>query len=194
MGRGWLSLAVVACVAVLTAGCTRLQEVSPTEPTASLAPLAIPVILPKPTPTPKPAPTPTPAAPSPSNPTPAPPSASSCSLPASNPSHPACDRTTPALLGKLEKAITAATQARPDLFDFSNKRCDNCYLVKNEAGYFAEVQRQLAAQGVCSLSDADEIGLKSANSNSEWYDIYLASGHIRRGEGAYRYSCSPANF
>lgn len=185
---------------VLAAGCNAVKDVLPTEPSATPTPkatqpiLSIPVVLPKATPTPTPtvapAPTPTPAA----TPPPSTPTGSSCSLPASNPSKLSCAKTSPLLLNKLEKAITAATQVRPEYFDLKDKKCDNCYRVKNEPGYFAEVQRQLAAQGVCSEAEADEIDIKASNDLSEQYDILLASGYIRRGEGAYLYGCSPADF
>lgn len=196
----WADMRFVLASCVLAAGCNAVKDVLPTEPSATPTPkatqpvLSIPVVLPKATPTPAPtvapAPTPTPA---PTQP-PSTPTSSSCSLPASDPAKVSCAKTSPQLLNKLEKAITAATQAHPEYFDFNDKKCDNCYKVKNEAGYFSEVQRQLSAQGVCSEVDADEIGVKSSNDLSEWYDIYLGSGHIRRGEGAYLYGCNPANF
>lgn len=190
---------LIVAAAILATGCNAIPGVLPTGPTASPSPspkstlpaLTIPVVQPKATPTPTPAPT---AAPTPAPAPTAPPSSGSCSLPASSPEKASCAKTSPQLLGKLEKAITAATQARPEYFDFGDKKCDDCYKVKNEAGYFREVARQLAVLGVCSEPDADEIGLKSTNALSEWYDIYLGSGHIRRGQGAYLYGCSPANF
>jgi hypothetical protein len=195
----YIRFVLASCV--LMAGCNAVKDVLPTEPSATPSPkatqpvLSIPVVLPKPTPTPTPAATPAPIA----TPTPAPtnpggPTTSSCSLPASNPSNPSCTKTSPQLLNKLEKAITAATQVHPEYFNLNDKKCDNCYKVKNEAGYFAEVQRQLGAQGVCSRAEADEIDIKASNSLSEQYDILLASGYIRRGEGAYLYGCSPADF
>jgi len=200
MGRIGVYRLVFASCAVAAAGCNAIQEVLPTEPTTSPSPkatlpaLTIPVLLPKATPTPAPAPTIAPApAPAPTA-TPAPPASSSCSLPPSNPANISCAKTSPQLLGSLEKAITAATQAHPEYFDFNDKKCDNCYKVMNEAGYFKEVVRQLSLLGVCGRPDADEIGLKATNDLSEWYDIYLSSGHIRRGAGAYMYGCNPADF
>ena len=61
-------------------------------------------------------------------------------------------------------------------------------------GYFAEVQRQLSIEGICSLSGSDEIGLKESNAHSEQFDILLSTNHIRRGPGAYLYGCAPAEF
>jgi hypothetical protein len=195
-------IGLVLASSVALAGCNAVKEALPTEPSATPTPkatqpvLSIPVVLPKATPTPAPAATPVPAATPAPAPTPPPsgPSFSSCSLPESNPSNPSCAKTSPKLVGKLEKAITAATQAHPEYFDTSDKRCDNCYRVLNESGYIAEVQRQLLSQGVCSIADADEIDIKASNDLSEQYDILLSTGHIRRGEGAYLYGCNPADF
>ena len=78
------------------------------------------------------------------------------------------------------------TQGRPEFFDLNDKVCENCYKVKNVSGYVAEVQRQLAAQGICSYYDGEELAVKSTNDFSEQYDILLASGHMRRGPGSYR--------
>jgi hypothetical protein len=182
MSRTGVTCLVIASCAGVFSGCNAIQDVLPTQPTPTPSPKTTPA------PTVAPAPIPSPTA------TPAPPSSSSCSLPASNPSALSCAKTSPQLLNKLEKAITAATQARPGYFDLNDKKCDNCYRVLNESGYFAEVQRQLAALGVCSSAEADEIDIKASNSLSEQYDILLSSGYIRRGEGAYLYGCNPADF
>jgi hypothetical protein len=190
----------VLASSVALAGCNAVKEALPTEPNATPTPkvtqpvLSIPVVLPKATPTPTPTATPVPTATPTPSPTPSTPAASSCSLPASNPSQLSCAKTSPQLLGKLDKAITTATQVHPEYFDFSDTKCDNCYRVLSEAGYFNEVQRQLAAQGVCSEADADEIDIKASNDLSEQYDILLSTGHIRRGEGSYLYGCNPADF
>lgn len=195
---------LTSCV-VMAAGCNSIKDILPTNPTAqpsatpaatkpALPALTIPVVLPQPTPTPLPASTPAPLPTPAPTPTAAPPASSSCSLPPSNPANVSCAKTSPQLLSKLEKAITAATKVHPEYFDLNDKKCDNCYKVKNEAGYFNEVVRQLSLLGVCARPDADEIGLKATNGLSEWYDIYLGSGHIRRGEGAYLYGCNPADF
>lgn len=183
-------------------GCQALEDALPTKQTEATpspspaAPLSIPVVLPQPTPTPVlggPGPTPTPN-PAPT-PTPAPtPGASSCSLPASNPGNPVCTDDSPRLFAAVDAALTAVTQKRPELFNFNNKVCDNCYYVKDVDGYIAEVGKQLAKQGICMLGDAEEIGVKNANDFSEQYDILIASQHMRRGLGSYRGVCQPALF
>ncbi len=196
-------LAILVPVAAVAVGCQALSELNPTEPTPtaspspspSLAPISIPVIRPEPTPTPTPAPTPTPTPGPTPTPDPTPTPGPSCNLPASNPSSPVCTDDPQHLLGYVEAAITAATQAKPSLFDLNDSKCnEGCYRVLDIDGYIAEVRRQLSFQGICSHWDGEEIAAKNTNNYSEQYDILLASGHIRRGAGSYRGVCSPAVF
>jgi hypothetical protein len=197
MGWSRRSYLLLAGLTLALAGCHAIsEETTPTEPTAATPPpLAIPVILPKPAPTPIPTPAPTPVPTPGATPTPEPPpSGGSCSLPPSNPASPACTDESPLLLGPVEKAITAATNTRPDFFDFDDKKCENCYYVKNIDGYVNQVIKHLNAQGVCALWDGEELAVKKKNDYSEQYDILLASGHIRRGAGSYQGICRPAWF
>ena len=60
--------------------------------------------------------------------------------------------------------------------------------------YYAGVIRNLEAAGFCAGYDFVELQVKNSSSFSEQYDIMLASGHVRRGAGAYRATCSPPNF
>ena len=199
MGRvAALLLAVGATAAVLT-GCNAIQEkLTPTEPTptkATPAPLAIPVILPKasPTPTPAPTPGPTPTAPTPT-PTPTPAPGGSCSLPPSdNPDAP-CLMGRNTFLGQVDKAITQVTQQQPGIFDFDDKKCENCYYVKNPDKFTAGVVAKLNAMGLCAYYDGEELGVKNSNSFNDQFDILVSSGHIRRGQGSYRMTCRPSWF
>ena len=207
--RPWTErLAVVGLLATGLAGCQALKDALPTKPSdpkpaPSQSPVAIPVVLPQPTPTPSlggPAPTPTPtpsSTPGPSpTPTPssAPPSAGSCNLPPSSFPDAGCSIQSPAFLGPVDKAITLLTQQQPSIFDFNNNRCENCYYVKNEAAYVAGVIKNLTAAGLCALYDGEELAVKNSNSFNEQYDILISSGHIRRGGGSYRSTCSPSWF
>ena len=197
-------LAIIGVLGAAMAGCQALKDVLPTKPSdptpaPSQSPVSIPVVLPQPTPTPvlggpAPAPTPTPANPGPSpTPTPAPPSGS-CSLPPSSNPGDNCTMQSPAFLGAVDKAITLLTQQQPTLFNFNNKICENCYFVKDESAYAAGVIRNLNAAGYCAKYDGEELGVKNSNSFNEQYDILISSGHIRRGEGSYRSTCTPAWF
>ena len=128
-------------------------EPTPAEATPAPAPVAIPVILttaptpaptatPAPAPAPQPNPTPTPAAP--------PPSGGSCGLPPStNPNGP-CSMQSTSFLGQVDKAITQVVQQQPNIFDTSNKVCENCYYVKNPGKFTTAVIASLNAMGLCA--------------------------------------------
>lgn len=196
-----LGLAVAAAVILL--GCNLISKSAPTDPSPveTVTPISIPVILPStpaptptPTPTPNPGPTPTPnPAPTPT-PTPAPPSSGSCNLPPSNPPNPVCTDAPAKLLDYVETAITNVTDKHPELFDFNDKKCNNCYYVKDIDAYVSQVMKELSRMGLCALWDGEEIALKESNNYSEQYDIILSSGHIRRGPGCYRGVCRPSWF
>ena len=187
------SYLLVAGLGLALAGCDMIKQETPTEPTSPTptpAPIAIPIILPTPKPTPVPTPTPSTPAPTPTPSTPT----GSCSLPASNPANPVCTDEGPQFLSQMETALTNVTINHPEYFDFNDKKCDDCYYVKNVDGYLAAVIRQLNVQGVCAEYDGEEMAVKNSNSFSEQWDILLASGHMRRGLGSYRGVCRPAVF
>jgi hypothetical protein len=197
--RGLMILGVLGVTAGAGLGCNLIPGQTPTSPTpeASATPVAIsiPVVLggpaPAPTPssTPAPAPAPTPT-PEPSAP---PPSSSSCSLPPSNPPKESCVPESAQFLGQVDKAITRVTELYPSLFNFNDKKCENCYLVKDWERFNEEVVKELERRGLCAVAD-EELGVKNTNSFNDQYDILLSSGHIRRGAGSYRVTCRPAAF
>jgi hypothetical protein len=187
---------LVAGAAIL-GGCHLIEEkLTPTEPTPSAtpAPLSIPVVLgtpPSPAPTTSPGPNPTPAptaAPAP------PPTGGSCGLPASNNPDAPCTAQSQSFLAQVDKAITQVTQQQPGLFDFNSNRCENCYYIKDQDRFAAAVVANLGAMGLCAYYDGEELGVKNTNSWNDQYDIIISSGHIRRGPGSYRTTCTPAWF
>ncbi|HXK10971.1 MAG TPA: hypothetical protein VMT70_15085 [Vicinamibacteria bacterium] len=197
-------MTLLATGAFAALGCQAIQNLLPTQPSASpspstspspsatVAPLTIPIVLPKPSPTP--APTPTPGATPTPAPSPTPPSGSSCSLPASNPPNPVCVDDPSQLYPMVDAAITKATQIHPEYFDFGRTNCGNCYYVTNVDGYVATVQQVLAGQGACSYWDGEELAVKTTNAFSEQFDILVSSGYIRRGPNSYRGDCMPSWF
>jgi hypothetical protein len=192
---------VVAAVALATlAGCQKLKDDEPPAPTgpsevssptgSSDAVLGSVPDAPAPTPTPDqetpdPAPTPDPQAP---------PTSSSCHLPPSAPANPSCSDASPLLEAQVEAALDTVTERFPELFDFADTRCENCYFVKDVPRYFDEVIKQLKRQSLCTDGVREELGIKSSNDFSEQYDIILVSEHMRRAPGAYRGVCRPAIF
>ncbi len=187
--KRWLRVMVVP-LAVTVGGCS-LDEAPPVEPDSRTpsTPSDQSVVLGAPATSPSPSASPG-ATPDPA----ATPSAGACALPPSNPESPVCTSDPGHLLSAVEAAIKAVTQRHPALFDFADKRCDDCYKVVDVSGYYAAVQAALATRGICTFSDMEEIGAKDSNQSSEQFDILLASGHIRRGPGVYRGICYPAIF
>ena len=100
----------------------------------------------------------------------------------------------PSFLGSVDQAITLLTQQQPSIFDFNNNICQNCYYVKDADAYVAGVIRNLSAVGFCAQYDGEELAVKNSNSFNEQYDILISSGHIRRGGGSYRSTCTPSWF
>jgi len=189
--------AVVALISVGLTGCQALQDVLPTKsedpkPTPSQSPVTVPVVLGAPAPTPTPTPSSTPA-PNPT-PTPSTPTGGSCSLPASNNPDAGCSMQSSNFLGAVDKAITKVTEQQPSLFDFTTTTCTNCYYVRDQDAFVAAVVANLTAAGYCALYDGEELAVKNTNSYNEQFDILVASGYIRRGEGSYRSTCNPSWF
>jgi hypothetical protein len=197
MRRAGVWLGIAAVTVVLLVGCQKLKEVEAPDPTGpsgvsnptgdSSAVLGSVPDAPSPTPSPDPeAPEPPPEDP--------PPPPGSCSLPPSNPTNPTCSDASPLLLDEVEAALDAVTERFPELFDFNDTKCENCYLVKDPRRYVDEVIKQLNRQGLCTDGVREELGIKSSNDFSEQYDIILASEHMRRAPSSYRGVCRPAIF
>jgi hypothetical protein len=198
----------MACVVVVAAsfiGCQALKDALPTKPSEpapapSQAPVSIPVILPTPAPTPTPvlggptSPTPTPAPGSTPAPTPAPPSGGTCGLPASNHPDAPCSMQSSSFLGAVDSAITKVIEQKPNMFDFSRKNCENCPMVNDQDGFVSALIKQLNSAGYCAKYDGEELAVKNSNSFNEQFDILVSSGHVRRGPGSYRSTCSPSWF
>ena len=195
-----MSWLMVAAALMLLVGCHTITEEAPTEPSPvseepTLAAITIPLILPAPSPTPVPGTGPAPGSPAPTpQPTPPPPSGSGCNVPPSNPGSLNCTDDPQHFLAEVETAITQVTKDYPELFDFSSKKCNNCYFVKDVDRYVDAVIRELSRMGLCAHWDGEEVAVKESNRFSEQYDIILSNNHIRRGSGSYRGVCRPAWF
>ncbi len=105
-----------------------------------------------------------------------------------------CPKTTPVFLADVDDAIDTLAQRHPELFDFSDTRGAEGWLVLDPIAYHEGVAAILTARGLCAIYDGEEIAVKGDNSFSEQYDIHLSTGHIRRGEGSYQATCRPAWF
>lgn len=112
-----------------------------------------------------------------------------------------CERTTEKALNVYEDALTALVEQKPEIFDLTNEAAPGtkAYLVKDKEAYMEGIVANVRARGLCAERDPDDgaqetIRIKIESGFSEDYDVILSSGHMRRGGGAYRDSCTPANF
>jgi hypothetical protein len=129
-------------------------------------------------------------------PPPTPPSALSCQLPAM-PDNGNCSRTAPAFHADVERVIDEIIDQHPEVFDMNDVRgCGRqyrCPYVANGPRFEQLMMQKLEALGYCAKCD-EECGVKDSNHFNEQYDLMIAEGYLRRGEGAYRATCYPAAF
>jgi hypothetical protein len=112
-----------------------------------------------------------------------------------------CDRTRGQLTDAYETAINLLVQQKPAIFDLHDEAAPDtrAYKVLDKDAYLDGLVQNLRAAHLCAERDPDDgsqqtIKLKNTNDFSEDYDTLLSTGHIRRGQGAYRQSCKPASF
>jgi hypothetical protein len=112
-----------------------------------------------------------------------------------------CSRKHEALLSDVETAMDLLLQQKPQIFDLTNEYegGTRAYMVKDKEAYMEGLVANLRAAGLCSERDADDaeqetIRVKDSAEFSEDYDVLLSTGHMRRGTGAYRQTCTPSSF
>jgi hypothetical protein len=136
--------------------------------------------------TPPPMPTPEPSAP--------PVATFSCPLPALPDLHNTCPKLEPQLWQIVENAIQKTIQEHPELFDFTEELGGGSWKVLDREKYINTTVENIHAQGVCSRAEVEEIQVKTTNDFNEQYNIWVSSGHVRHGPGAYITTCFPAQF
>jgi hypothetical protein len=101
----------------------------------------------------------------------------------------------------MESAMDLLVQQKPQLFDLADEYASGsaAYRVKDKEAYMVGLVANLRAAGLCSERDADDAALetirvKNTSEFSEDFDVLLASGHMRRGNGMYRQTCTPSAF
>lgn len=132
--------------------------------------------------------------------TPTAPPVSSCQLGQGNP-YADCDRGTSRLLQQVGSAMDMLIEQRPQLFDLNDEYAPGtrAYKVVDRNGYFAGLVAVLQTMGFCAEHDVDDpaqagIFVKESNDYSEEFSVLLSTGHMRRGPGTYRATCTPATF
>jgi hypothetical protein len=112
-----------------------------------------------------------------------------------------CSRTKTKLLPYLESAMDLLIQQKPQIFDLNDEYAEGtrAYKVLDHEGYINGLVANLQAAGLCAQFDVDDpnqetILAKSENDFSESFDVLLSTGHMRRGGGMYRDTCTPSSF
>jgi hypothetical protein len=100
----------------------------------------------------------------------------------------------PEFLADVDAAIDELVQKRPELFNLKRIVGGNGYLVLSTEPFYLGVAAILQAKGFCAGWDLRELQVKNSQARSEQYDLIMSNGHLRRGIGSYRATCSPANF
>ena len=112
-----------------------------------------------------------------------------------------CSSGKASLLADVESAMDLLIQQKPQIFDLADESSPGtrAYRVKDKEAFMNGLVANLRAAGLCSERDADDalqetIRVKSATDFSEDFDVLLESGHMRRGNGMFRQTCSPSSF
>jgi hypothetical protein len=142
-----------------------------------------------------PAPITAPTPPPSPEPSAAPPVAAfTCPLPALPDLHNTCPKLTPQHWQIVENGIQKTIQDHPELFDFNDELGGGSWKVKDREKYINFTIDNIHAQGVCARAETEEIQVKTTNDFNEQYNIWVSSGHVRHGPGAYITTCFPAQF
>jgi hypothetical protein len=112
-----------------------------------------------------------------------------------------CSRGNARLLDRIEVAIDLTVRQKPQIFDLTSDAVPGSgqYKVLDPEAYLDGVVANLRAAGLCAQRDPDDgtyetIQVKDSNDYSEDFDVIVSSGFIRRGDGAYRRTCTPSSF
>jgi len=124
----------------------------------------------------------------------------SCTLGKGDPDA-SCERTSERMLNVYEDALDLLIKEKPAIFDLEDEFAPGtrAYRVKDKEAYMEGIVANVRARGLCAERDPDDgaqetIRMKLENDFSENYDVLLSGGHMRRGQGAYRASCTPSSF
>jgi hypothetical protein len=112
-----------------------------------------------------------------------------------------CAPGSPLLLHYVESAIDLLVREKPQILDLTSEEIPNTgqYKVLDAEAYLDAIVDNLQREGVCAERDPDSYGsrqilVKDSNGFSETFDVLSESGFVRRGNGAYVETCTPASF
>ena len=125
----------------------------------------------------------------------------SCSLGKGSASTQCTRLKTSTLVPDMETAMNLLVQQSPQIFNLKDEYQPgtHAYKVVDKEAYMNGLVANLRAAGLCAERDPDDIlqqmiRVKDSTEFSEDYDVLLESGYMRRGNGSYRETCTPAAF
>jgi hypothetical protein len=103
-----------------------------------------------------------------------------------------CPRMPPGrFVAAVDGAIGRVILKHPEYFEDASAPLPR---LADPTSYLHGVAAELRAAGYCSIFDGAEIAVKNANAFSEQYAVWNSTGYVRRGDGLYRATCTPAWF
>ncbi len=112
-----------------------------------------------------------------------------------------CVEASERLLPRVEAAMDRLVENHPEIFNLEDEADPgtHAYRVLDVEAYMEGLVAELRADNMCAEIDVDDadgdmILVKDSNDFSEEYDVLTGKLFMRRGEGAYQYTCTPASF
>lgn len=106
-----------------------------------------------------------------------------------------CGRETYRYLDEVHAAVDEVARTHPEVFDLKDQKGQSGgYKILDGAKFVQYTLDALRSRGFCARHDGEEFVVKKENKFSEHYDLELAEGYVRRGEGTYTSTCYPAAF
>jgi hypothetical protein len=105
-----------------------------------------------------------------------------------------CSSQGPSFLPQLERAMDRLVAEQPDIFKLSDSSGSGQYRVVSTGRYYVGLMKNLEAQGLCAGFDGEELAIKDSNAFNDQYHVMTSAFFMRRGQGSYRTTCTPAVF
>jgi predicted small lipoprotein YifL len=105
-----------------------------------------------------------------------------------------CGSESPHYLPQLERAMDRLVAEHPEIFKLSESSGSGQYRVVSTGRYYVGLIKNLEAEGLCAGFDGEELGIKEGNAFNDQYHVMTSAFFMRRGQGSYRTTCSPAVF
>lgn len=93
-------------------------------------------------------------------------------------------------LGVVESAYDSLIAKHPNWF---NQDGGVYYVRISDDDWVWAVINEVRTKGFCAGRYAEEVSVRTSRAYSENFDVIMSTGSIRRGDGAYRSTCTPAS-